>query len=69
MLLGALIAVGGLVRGAGSSRRGVPVRLVFLVVGRLAGEDGPGGIEFEDHLLSFLIGNQAMAVIRLDGRL
>ncbi|MFN7510988.1 MAG: potassium/proton antiporter [Betaproteobacteria bacterium] len=69
LLLGALIALVGLVLGALSSRRGVPFLLVFLVVGMLAGEDGPGGIEFDDHRLSFLIGNLALAVILLDGGL
>ncbi|MDF3011494.1 MAG: sodium/hydrogen exchanger, partial [Burkholderiales bacterium] len=43
--------------------------LVFLVVGMLAGEDGPGGIQFSDFGLSFLIGNLALALILLDGGL
>lgn len=40
LLVGALVALVGLVLGAWSSRRGVPFVLVFLVVGMLAAETG-----------------------------
>jgi len=42
---------------------------VFLLVGVLAGEDGPGGLVFDDFRLSFWVGNVALAVILLDGGL
>jgi cell volume regulation protein A len=64
LLLGAAITLGGL-----SSRLGVPFLLVFLLAGMAAGEDGPGGIAFDDVPLSFLVGNLALAVILLDGGL
>src|SRR3972149_2256406 len=48
---------------------GLPLLLVFLLVGMFAGEDGPGGIQFNDYALSFLVGNVALAVILLDGGL
>ena len=69
LFLGALLLLVALMLGAWSSRFGVPSLLVFLVVGMLAGEDGPGGIDFDDHRLSFLVGNVALAVILLDGGL
>jgi cell volume regulation protein A len=64
LLLGIAITLGGL-----SSRLGVPFLLVFLLAGMAAGEDGPGGIDFDDVPLSFLVGNLALAVILLDGGL
>jgi cell volume regulation protein A len=69
LLVGALILLVALLLGAASSRVGLPFLLVFLVVGMLAGEDGPGGIAFNDYELSFLVGNLALAVILLDGGL
>jgi cell volume regulation protein A len=69
LLVGALILLVALLLGAASARVGLPFLLVFLVVGMLAGEDGPGGIVFSDYGLSFLVGNLALAVILLDGGL
>ena len=43
--------------------------LVFLVVGLLAGEDGPGGIMSDDHDTPFLVGSVALALILLAGGL
>ncbi len=69
LLIGAAIVFAALAFGALSQRAGVPLLLVFLVVGMLAGEDGPGGIPFDDHETAFLVGNLALAVILLDGGL
>lgn len=52
-----------------SARAGFSFLLVFLVVGALAGVDGPGGLVFDDFKLSFWVGNVALAVILLDGGL
>lgn len=69
-----LLAAAGLVfisvlAGVFSTRVGFSFLLVFLVVGVLAGEDGPGGLVFDDFRLSFWVGNVALAVILLDGGL
>ncbi|MDX9887423.1 potassium/proton antiporter [Thauera sp.] len=52
-----------------SARLGLPLLLLFLGVGMLAGEDGPGGIVFEDFFIASLIGQAALSVILLDGGL
>ncbi|MCU0804243.1 MAG: potassium/proton antiporter [Burkholderiales bacterium] len=69
LLVGASLLAGAIVLGRLSERAGLPLLLVFLVVGMLAGEDGPGGIVFDDVRTSFLVGNLALAVILLDGGL
>ena len=66
-LIGALMLVISIVLSPLSSRVGMPVLLIFLVVGMMMGEDGPGGIEFNDFELAFLIANLALGVILLDG--
>ncbi|MBB5321120.1 potassium/proton antiporter [Marinobacter oulmenensis] len=66
-LIGALMLVISIVLSPLSSRVGMPVLLVFLVVGMMMGEDGPGGIVFDDFELAFLIANLALGVILLDG--
>jgi cell volume regulation protein A len=50
-----------------SSRMGAPLLLVFLTLGMLAGEDGPGGIRFDDFEIAYVIGTLALAVIIFDG--
>ncbi len=52
-----------------SSRMGMPLLLVFLLLGMLLGEGGPGGIRFEDVQLAHLVGSLALAVILFDGGL
>ena len=62
-LLGAL----GIVATIVAPRLGVPILLVFLVVGMLAGEDGPGNIAFSNFWIANLAGSMALAVILFDG--
>lgn len=64
-LLGAL----GIVATTVAPRLGVPILLVFLVVGMLAGEDGPGNIAFSNFWIANLAGSMALAVILFDGGL
>ena len=58
-----------LLAGMFSVRLGFSFLLVFLVAGMLLGEDGPGGVLFDDFRLAFWVGNTALAVILLDGGL
>ncbi|MBK8198893.1 MAG: potassium/proton antiporter [Acidobacteria bacterium] len=50
-----------------SRRIGAPLLVTFLVVGILFGEDGPGGIVFNDVPLSYLACSFALAIILYDG--
>jgi NhaP-type Na+/H+ and K+/H+ antiporter len=55
--------------GFASARIGAPLLLVFLVVGMLAGEDGPGGIDFNEFRTAYLVGSFALAAILFQGGL
>lgn len=69
LLAAAALVFISVLAGVFSARAGFSFLLVFLVVGMLAGEDGPGGVRFDDFRLSFWVGNVALAVILLDGGL
>jgi cell volume regulation protein A len=67
LLLGAVLAMAGIFSSLIAARFGAPLLLVFLVIGMLAGEDGPGGMVFNDYQLTYLIGSLALAIILFDG--
>jgi NhaP-type Na+/H+ and K+/H+ antiporter len=69
ILVGAGLGVLSILAGLASRRLGAPVLLVFLVLGMLAGEDGPGGIPYTDFYSAYLIGSVALAVILFEGGL
>jgi cell volume regulation protein A len=69
ILVGAGLVTLSILAGIVSSRIGAPLLLVFLVLGMLAGEDGPGGIPFDDFRFAYLFGSVALAVILFDGGL
>jgi cell volume regulation protein A len=52
-----------------SDRFGIPALLLFLVIGMLAGSDGPGGLYFDDPALAQSIGLIAMILIMFSGGL
>lgn len=65
---GVLLALSALASRA-SGRLGVPVALLFLGLGMLAGEEGIGGIPFDDARLAFRVGTVALVLILFDGGL
>jgi cell volume regulation protein A len=69
ILLGALLVLAGIMSSLVAMRFGAPLLLVFLVVGMLAGEAGPGGIKFDDVRSTYLVGSIALALILFDGGL
>jgi len=52
-----------------SDRFGIPVLLLFLALGMLAGSEGPGGIYFDDAGLAQAVGVVALVVILFSGGL
>lgn len=69
ILLGSALVLAGVLSSLMALRFGAPLLLVFLVVGMLAGESGPGGIRFDDVRIAYLVGSVALALILFDGGL
>ncbi len=65
-LIGAGLVVISILTSLISFRVGAPLLLIFLCVGLIAGEDGIGGIEFEDTRLAYFVGSIALAIILFD---
>lgn len=69
IFIGAALVVAGIFSSLIATRFGAPLLLVFLVVGMLAGEDGPGGLVFNNYTVTYLVGSVALSVILFDGGL
>lgn len=69
ILLAGVLLVLGIASSKLSSRVGLPVLVLFLLVGMLAGSEGPGGIAFENYTLAHGVGTAALVMILFDGGL
>lgn len=69
ILLASILIILGILSSKLSARLGLPVLVLFLMVGMLAGEDGPGGIVFDNAQIAHALGSLALAIILFDGGL
>lgn len=69
ILLGAILVMAGILSSLLALRFGAPLLLVFLFIGMLAGDAGPGGLKFNDVQNTYLVGSAALALILFDGGL
>lgn len=69
LLLSSLLLILSIVASKTSYRLGVPALLTFLVLGMLAGSEGPGQIQFNDPQLAQFIGMIALNFILFSGGL
>jgi len=69
ILLGSLLVLAGILSSLVALRFGAPLLLVFLLLGMLAGEGGPGGLKFDNVGVAYLVGSIALALILFDGGL
>ena len=65
LLTVALLALVAVLASKVSARVGLPVLVVFVALGMVAGSEGPGGIDFENYRVAHGVGTPAEAA---DGR-
>jgi potassium/hydrogen antiporter len=69
ILLGSVLVMAGILSSLLALRFGAPLLLVFLLIGVMAGDSGPGKLEFDDLRTTYLLGSVALALILFDGGL
>jgi potassium/hydrogen antiporter len=69
IFLGAILVMAGILSSLLALRFGAPLLLVFLLIGMVAGDAGPGQLSFNDVRTTYMVGSVALALILFDGGL
>src|ERR1041385_3722800 len=69
LLLGSILLFISIIASKTSFKLGIPTLILFLIVGMLAGSDGPGGIYFDDPATAQFLGVVALNFILFSGGL
>lgn len=68
LIFGALVAISVLFSRT-VDRLGIPIVLLFLILGMLGGSEGVGGVEFDNYAFAVRVGTAALVLILFDGGL
>ncbi|NHE59811.1 potassium/proton antiporter [Cyclobacterium plantarum] len=69
LIIGSLLLITSILASKTAGKAGIPILLLFLGIGMLAGSDGIGGIEFEDPGVAQFMGILALTYILFSGGL
>ncbi|EQC45017.1 transporter, CPA2 family [Bacteriovorax sp. BSW11_IV] len=69
LLIGSILLFVSVIISKSSSRFGLPILIIFMLVGMFAGGEGPGGIEFENYELTHSLSLVAIVLIIFSGAL
>jgi cell volume regulation protein A len=64
-----ILLLGSVLASKASAKLGIPALVLFIILGMIAGSDGPGGLHFDNYKFAQLLGSVALAFIIFSGGL